>query len=102
MVILVDPLYTCASVHEKDDVSNDIYTGNERLHGGATAKTIYATTDALVALLGMRVAGGVNRMIAKKKHMLICSSTHMGCTYMYIYKKIYIYLYKGRDKNNIE
>ena len=93
MVILVDPLYTCATLHEKDDVSDYIYTGNERLQGGATAKTIYATTDALVALIGMMVAGGCNRMIAKKKHMLICSSTHMGCTYMYIYKKnIYIFI----------
>ena len=84
MVILVDPLYTCASVHEKDDVSNYIYTGNERLQGGATAKSIYATTDALVALLGMMVAGGVNRMIVKKKHIPICSQAHTGCTYMYI------------------
>ena len=54
------------------------------MQGGATPKTISATKVALVALLGMMVAGGVNRMIAKKKHMLICSSTHMGCTYMYI------------------
>jgi hypothetical protein len=93
MVILVDPLYTCATMHEKDDVSNYICIGNERLQGGATAKTIYATTDALVALLGMRVAGGVNRMIVKKKHIPICFQAHTGCTYMYIYKKIYIYLY---------
>ena len=84
MVILVDPLYTCATMHEKDDVSNYIYTGNERLQGGATAKTIYATTDALVALLGMMVAGGCNRMIVKKKHIPICSQAHTGCTYMYI------------------
>lgn len=93
MVILVDPLYTCASVRKKDDLSNCIYTENERLQGGATPKTISATVVARVALLGMRVAGGVNRMIAEKKHMLICSSTHMGCTYMYIYKKnIYIFI----------
>lgn len=72
------------------------------MQGGATAKTISATLVALVALLGMRVAGGVNRMIAKKNHRLICSSTHMGCTYMYIYKKIYIYLYKRKEKQNIE
>ena len=84
MVILVDPLYARATMHEKDDVSNYIYTGNERLQGGATAKTIYATTDALVALLGMRVAGGCNRMIVKKKHIPICSQAHTGCTYMYI------------------
>ena len=84
MVILVDPLYTCASVRKKDDLSNCIYTENERLRGGATAKTIYATTDALVALLGMRVAGGVNRMIAEKKHIPICSQAHTGRTYMYI------------------
>lgn len=63
------------------------------LQGGSTAKTISATVVARVALLGIRVAGGVNRMIAEKKHMLICSSTHMGCTYMYIYKKnIYIFI----------
>lgn len=43
MVILVDPLYTCASVRKKDDLSNCIYTENERLQGGATAKTISAT-----------------------------------------------------------
>ena len=84
MVILVDPLYTRATMHEKEDVSNDIYTGNERLQGGATAKTIYATADALVALLCMMVAGGVNRMIVKKKHIPICSQAHTGCTYMYI------------------
>lgn len=34
MVILVDPLYTCASVRKKDDLSNCIYTENERLRGG--------------------------------------------------------------------
>ena len=102
MVILVAPLYTYATMRKNIGLTLCIYSINERLQGGATAKTIYATTDALVALLGMMVAGGVNRMIAKKKHMLICSSTHTGCTYMYIYKKIYIYLYKGRDKNNIE
>ena len=63
------------------------------MQGGATAKTIYATVVARVALLGMRVAGGVNRMIAEKEHMRICSSTHMCCTYMYIYKKnIYIFI----------
>jgi len=84
MVILVDPLYARATMHEKDDVSNYIYTGNERLQGGATAKTISATLVALVALLGMRVAGGVNRMIVKKKHIPICSQAHTGCTYMYI------------------
>ncbi len=84
MVILVDPLYTCASVRKKDDLSNCIYTENERLQGGATAKTIYATVVARVALLGMRVAGGVNRMIVKKKHIPICSQAHTGCTYMYI------------------
>jgi len=84
MVISVDPLYTRATMHEKDDVSNYICIGNERLQGGATAKTIYATTDALVALSGTTVAGGVNRMIAEKKHIPICSQAHTGCTYMYI------------------
>lgn len=43
MVISVDPLYTRATMHEKDDVSNYICIGNERLQGGATAKTISAT-----------------------------------------------------------
>ena len=84
MVISVDPLYTCASVRNNVDLYICIYSINERLQGGATAKTIYATTDALVALLGMRVAGGVNRMIVKKKHIPICSQAHTGCTYMYI------------------
>jgi len=73
MVILVDPLYTCASVRKKDDLSNCIYTENERLRGGSTAKTVSATADARVALLGIKVAGGVNRMIAEKNHRLICS-----------------------------
>ena len=84
MVILVDPLYTCASVRKKDDLSNCIYTENERLRGGSTAKTVSATTDAPVALSGTTVAGGVNRMIAEKKHIPICSQAHTGCTYMYI------------------
>ena len=81
---LVDPLYTCATMHKKDNVSYYICTGNERLQGGATVKTICATVVSLVALLGMMVAGGCNRLNAERNHMLICSFTHTGCTYMYI------------------
>lgn len=73
MVILVDPLYTRASVRNNVDLYICIYSINERLQGGSTAKTVSASADALVALLGMMVAGGVNRMIAEKKHMFICS-----------------------------
>jgi hypothetical protein len=84
MVISVDPLYTCASVRKKDDLSNCIYTENERMQGGSTAKTVSASADARDALLGIKVAGGVNRMIVKKKHIPICSQAHTGRTYMYI------------------
>jgi len=73
MVILVDPLYTCASVRNNVDLYICIYSINERLRGGSTAKTVSASADALVALSGTTVAGGVNRMIAEKNHRLICS-----------------------------
>jgi len=73
MVISVDPLYTCASVRNNVDLYICIYSINERLRGGSTAKTVSATTDAPVALSGTTVAGGVNRMIAEKKHIFICS-----------------------------
>jgi hypothetical protein len=73
MVILVDPLYTCASVRNNVDLYICIYSINERLRGGSTAKTVSASADAPVALSGTTVAGGVNRMIAEKKHIFICS-----------------------------
>jgi hypothetical protein len=84
MVISVDPLYTCASVRNNVDLYICIYSINERLQGGATAKTVSASADAPVALSGTTVAGGVNRMIVKKKHIPICSQAHTGRTYMYI------------------
>jgi len=84
MVISVDPLYTCASVRNNVDLYICIYSINERLRGGSTAKTVSASADAPVALSGTTVAGGVNRMIAEKKHIPICSQAHTGCTYMYI------------------
>jgi len=84
MVILVDPLYTRASVRNNVDLYICIYSINERLRGGSTAKTVSASADAPVALSGTTVAGGVNRMIVKKKHIPICFQAHMGCTYMYI------------------
>ena len=63
MVISVDPLYTYATMRKNIGLTLCIYSINERLQGGATAKTIYATVDAVVALLGMMVAGGCNRVI---------------------------------------
>lgn len=84
MVISVDPLYTCASVRNNVDLYICIYSINERMQGGSTAKTVSASADARDALLGIKVAGGVNRMIVKKKHIPICSQAHTGCTYMYI------------------
>jgi len=73
MVILVDPLYTRASVRNNVDLYICIYSINERLRGGSTAKTVSASADAPVALSGTTVAGGVNRMVAEKNHMFICS-----------------------------
>ena len=73
MVISVNPLYACASVRNNVDLCICIYSINERLRGGSTAKTVSASADAPVALSGTTVAGGVNRMIAEKNHRLICS-----------------------------